>query len=236
MTTEKKARIWELDALRGLCILCMIAIHSIFDLNEFGGFDIHPPTWFIFFRSYGHILFVLISGICATLASHSFKRGVVVFSSGLFITAVTVFMVYVLHFSDGILIWFGILHMLGACMMLYPLFKRLPIWALALLGTAFVVLGFWFDTFYVSVQYLFPIGLRSTTFHSGDYFPILPGFGWFLLGSVLGKTVYRKKESLLPKVNAENAVLRFFRFCGRHSLWLYLLHQPALTILTLLFF
>jgi uncharacterized membrane protein len=53
--------------------------------------------------------------------------------------------------------------------------------------------------------------------------------GWFLLGTVLGRTLYRKKETLLPAVNEKNAVIRFFSFCGRQSLLIYLLHQPLLT-------
>ena len=120
-------------------------------------------------------------------------------------------------------------------MMLYPLFKRLPPWALALLGVAFVALGVWFDTLTVSVWFLFPLGLKFDGFYSGDYFPLFPNLGWFLLGAFLGKTAYRRRTSLLPKVNADFFLLRFFRFCGGHSLWIYLLHQPVLTGLTLLY-
>ena len=64
----------------------------------------------------------------------------------------------------------------------------------------------------------------------------LRGFGWFLLGAVIGRTAYRKKQSLLPRVNAANPVIRFFSFCGRHSLLIYMLHQPVLTIGTILIF
>ena len=72
-------------------------------------------------------------------------------------------------------------------------------------------------------------GLRAQGFYcGGDYFPLLPGFGWFLLGAVIGRTAYRKKQSLLPRVNAANPVIRFFSFCGRHSLLIYMLHQPVL--------
>lgn len=38
-----KQRIWELDALRGLCILCMVAIHAFWDLSAFGGFAFDLP-------------------------------------------------------------------------------------------------------------------------------------------------------------------------------------------------
>lgn len=240
--TQPKNRIWELDALRGICILCMIVVHFVFDLNEFGGLGLIMPAWFNFCQRYGHILFILISGICAALASRSFRRGVIVFGAGLLITGVTLFMVYVLKFNRSLSIYFGILHLLGLCMMLFPLFKRLPVWALAVLGAAFLALGVWLAALeplrmdFPSVPGLLlgALGIRTTGFYSGDYFPIFPNLGWFLLGAVLGRTVYRRRESLLPRVNSDFWLLRFFRFCGRHSLWIYLLHQPLLAGLTML--
>ena len=141
--TPQKNRIWELDALRGICILGMIVVHFVFDLNEFAGLGLTMPGWFNFCQHYGHILFILISGICATLASRSFRRGVIVFCAGLLVTGVTLFMVCVLKFNRSLSIFFGILHLLGICMMLFPLFKKLPVWALAVLGAGFVALGVW---------------------------------------------------------------------------------------------
>lgn len=240
--TPQKNRIWELDALRGICILGMIVVHFVFDLNEFAGLGLTMPGWFNFCQRYGHILFILISGICATLASRSFRRGVIVFCAGLLVTGVTLFMVCVLKFNRSLSIYFGILHLLGLCMILFPLFKKLPVWALAVLGAGFVALGVWLAALepvavsFPSAQGLLlgAIGIRPAGFYSGDYFPIFPNLGWFLLGAVLGRTAYRRRESLLPKVNADFFLLRFFRFCGRHSLWIYLLHQPVLAGLTML--
>ena len=240
--TPQKNRIWELDALRGICILGMMVVHFVFDLNEFAGLGLTMPGWFDFCQRYGHILFILISGICATLASRSFRRGVIVFCAGLLVTVVTLFMVCVLKFNRSLSIFFGILHLLGICMMLFPLFKKLPVWALAVLGASFVALGVWLAALepvavsFPSAQGLLlgAIGIRPAGFYSGDYFPIFPNLGWFLLGAVLGRTAYRRRESLLPKVNADFFLLRFFRFCGRHSLWIYLLHQPVLAGLTML--
>ena len=240
--TPQKNRIWELDALRGICILGMIVVHFVFDLNEFAGLGLTMPGWFNFCQHYGHILFILISGICATLASRSFRRGVIVFCAGLLVTGVTLFMVCVLKFNRSLSIFFGILHLLGICMMLFPLFKKLPVWALAVLGAGFVALGVWLAALepvavsFPSAQGLLlgAIGICPAGFYSGDYFPIFPNLGWFLLGAVLGRTAYRRRESLLPKVNADFFLLRFFRFCGRHSLWIYLLHQPVLAGLTML--
>lgn len=240
--TPQKNRIWELDALRGICILGMMVVHFVFDLNEFAGLGLTMPGCFNFCQRYGHILFILISGICATLASRSFRRGVIVFCAGLLVTGVTLFMVCVLKFNRSLSIFFGILHLLGLCMILFPLFKKLPVWALAVLGAGFVALGVWLAALepvavsFPSAQGLLlgAIGIRPAGFYSGDYFPIFPNLGWFLLGAVLGRTAYRRRESLLPKVNADFFLLRFFRFCGRHSLWIYLLHQPVLAGLTML--
>ena len=235
-----KKRVWELDALRGLCIIGMIVIHFLYDLITLCGKALPLQDVYLLIRQYGHILFVLISGICATLTSRStLKRGLVVFGCGLLVTYVTFFMEYVVALPDfvNLRIWFGILHMLGVCMMLYPVFRKLPFWALALFGAAFVALGFWMETFTVSVDYLFPIGLRSARFYVGsDYFALFPGFGWFLIGAAVGKTAYRKKETLLPKVNEDFFLLRALRFVGRHSLWFYLLHQPVLFLIVFLFF
>ena len=232
----KKERIWELDALRGLCILGMIAVHLVFDLVSFAGLRLHIPAWFTFMQQYGHVLFILISGICATLAARSFRRGVIVFGAGLLVSYVTLFMDVVLGMGE-IRIWFGILHLLGACMMLYPTFKRLPFWALAILGAAFLALGVWMSGVRVSVDFLFPLGLSSGKIFTGsDYFPLFPGLGWFLLGAAIGKTAYRRKAGLLPKVPADALPLRFLRFCGRHSLEIYMLHQPILTGIVLLIF
>lgn len=230
-----KKRVWELDALRGICILGMFVVHFVYDLSYIGGKSMTLPGWFLLVRQYGHILFVLISGVCATLTSHStLKRGLVVFSCGLLVSYVTMFMDMNLGFTD-LRIWFGILHMLGVCMLLYPLFRKLPFWALALFGVAFIVLGYWMETLTVSVDYLFPIGLRSAAFYVGsDFFPIFPGFGWFLIGATLGKTLYRRKESLLPKVNEDFFLLRGLRFIGRNSLYFYLLHQPVMFALVFL--
>lgn len=230
----KKERIWELDALRGLCILGMIAVHFLYDLVTFTDATPLLPSWFSVVQEYGHLLFVLISGLCATLGTRSVKRGAVVLGAGLLVSYVTLFGEAVVGVA-GLRIWFGILHLLGVCMLLYPLFRRLPWPILAALGVGFVALGLWMQTVTVSVTWLFPLGLRAANFYCGsDFFPLFPGLGWFLLGAVIGKTLYRDKRTRLPAVRADRAPLRFLRFCGRHSLAIYLLHQPVLVVLALL--
>ena len=224
-----KRRIWELDAFRGICILGMILVHLGFDVTELYGFvDWAYPPLFSLIKDWGGICFILLSGVCATLGSRSLRRGVIVFSCGMLCTLVTLGM-YLLGLADkSILIWFGVLHCLGLCMVAWSLFRRLSTGWLALTGSLLAVLGFVFRMFPVSTPLLFPLGLVSPSFSSADYFPLLPHLGFFLLGAVLGRTVYREKTTRFPRVNASQPALRFLCWCGRQSLLIYLLHQPVL--------
>ena len=232
----KKLRIWELDALRGLCMIGMIVVHFVFDVFAFTDFRFDIPQWFIYVSKYGHLFFILISGICVTLGSRCVKRGIIVCACAMIVTAVTVVMDYALQMGN-VRIWFGILHLLGVCMLLYPLFRKLPAPLSAIIGIAFVAIGYWFTTFFVNIDFLFPLGLRSGKIFTGaDYFPLFPGLGWFLIGSAIGKSLYRRKQTLFPRVRSDCFALRGLSFVGRHSLEIYMLHQPIVYGLTQLLF
>ena len=227
-----KQRIWELDAFRGICILGMVIVHFIYDLTDlYRIVNWNAGTAFSFVQNWGGVLFLLLSGVCATLGSRSVRRGLIVFGCGLLCTAVTASM-YLLDFANEyIIIRFGVLHCLGLCMILWALFKKLPTWALAVLGAAITAAGFAVSTVTVDATWLYPLGLTYPGFSSSDYFPLLPNLGFFLAGSVLGQTLYRNKQSLLPNVSQANPILHFLGFCGRQSLFIYLLHQPLLALL-----
>ena len=226
-----KKRIWELDALRGLCVLGMVIVHLIYDVTDlYGLVQWNLPDSFLFLQQWGGVLFLLISGISVTLGRKHIKRGLLVLLCGLICTAGTYGMYHFGFSGKGIIIYFGVLHCLGVCMLLWGLFHRFPTWALALAGIALAGLGLWMGTLPpVTYPWLMPLGLPYWGFVSSDYFPLLPHLGFFLLGAVLGRTVYGSKESLLPMVNERNILIRFLLFCGKNSLWIYLLHQPLLS-------
>ena len=73
---------------------------------------------------------------------------------------------------------------------------------------------------------LFPYG-----FSSADYFPLIFNLGFFLIGAALGKTLYKNKTTLFPKVDPQALPVRILCKCGSWSLWIYLLHQPVLSVL-----
>ena len=223
---KSKPRIWELDALRGVCILCVIVVHFLFDLSFFGGLDLTLPAWYVFIQEYGGAIFVVLSGVCVTLGSKSVRRGLIVFACGMLITAVTYGMYRLGMSGADVVVKFGVLHLLGVCMLVYPAFKKLPPAALALLGLAIAITGYAIRGVVVLQHWLFPLGLTYEGFTSSDYFPLFPQLGYFLIGAAIGKTAYREKRTFLPGAFQQTPVARFFCWCGRQSLFISLRHQP----------
>ncbi len=227
-----KSRIWELDAFRGVCILGMVIVHLLYDLNS----AYHIPALqasrlYRFALDWGAVLFILLSGICATLGRHPIRRGLTVFAGGLICSFAT-WLLYRLGLAHkSLIIYFGILHCLGVCMLLWPLAKRLPGFLLLLLGAILCI-----PSAAAGTWWTMPLGFPPPNFASSDYFPLLPNLGYFLIGSSLGKYLYSRKTTLFPNVNTRNPLITAFTFIGRHALLVYLLHQPVITALLWLIF
>lgn len=220
-----------MDALRGLCILAVVAVHFLYDLVDL--YELvrwEYPDWFELLKNWGGTVFFLLSGLSVTLGSRSFRRGAIVFFCGMICTAVTWGMYRLDLAGRGMVIWFGALHCLGVCMILWPLFRKLPRLLTAAVATVLTAVGmYWQLTASWSRHiWLIPLGLPTLRFSSADYFPLLPFFGFFLMGVVLGGVLYPQKRSLLPGKHEDWLPVRFLCLCGRNSLPIYLLHQPLL--------
>ncbi len=235
-----RKRIWELDFLRGFFLIGIMAFHFTYDLvNLFGLVELTHPVSRFFYQlgnDWGGVPFLIISGVCVTFGGRPIRRGLTVIGGGMVITLVTVGM-YLLQFAGrGIIIYFGVLHCIGLCMLLWPLFKKLPPAALLTIGLILAVAGLYLRHGNVRIDSyaLTILGIPGRRFSSSDYFPLLPNLGYFLLGSALGKWLYSSRQTRYPKVNANTFVIRFFSFFGKHSLLFYLLHQPVFAGLILL--
>ncbi len=224
MEQTKKERIWELDAFRGLFIIGMVVVHILYDIKYMFGADVYLPPIYDFVKTYGSALFILLSGICVTLGRHNVKRGATVLGLGI---GVTVVMEVLCRFvpSSFAPVYFGILHLLGVCMLLYPLFAKMPWWIVAVLGAAVHGLTRFVERIPVAGEWLLPFGVTYTSM--SDYFPLFPHLGTFLLGVAVGKTVYKNKKGLLPASWGKLAPVKFLSLCGRASLWVYIAHQPV---------
>lgn len=226
-----KSRIWELDALKGINLLWMLAIHFLYDLTWlFPLLEWSEPAWYRLLVRLCGVLFVLLSGICVTLGKRCLRRGLTVLGCGMAITLITAALTWSGLCDAGIIIYFGILHCLGACMLLWPLFRSCPGWLLLLVGTVLFITGKYLETLTVDTFWLVPLGLLPRRFVSSDYFPLVEHLGIFLCGAGAGRYLYRQKTTVFPRVR-QSKPLRFFAFFGRHSLPVYMLHQPVLALI-----
>jgi uncharacterized membrane protein len=227
---KHKDRIWEIDFLRGLAIILMVGYHLLYDLGDFVGLkkflgfstDLTTPAW-VAAQNFFAGLFVILSGISSTFSRNNLRRFLKFLAVALLITAAT----YVFDRSSVII--FGIIHCLAASVLIYTLAfqKRRPatraIWGSVIIAGSFFLPAIR-RTLTLKTNWLLPLGLPGPSFASFDYFPLVPWFGVFLLGTALGKWLYAEKKSLIHRPLPET----FINWCGRHSLWIYLLHQPVI--------
>lgn len=125
-------------------------------------------------------------------------------------------------------IFFGVLHFILLVSILGLAFLGLH-WANLLLGSGLIFLG-------LTVQYpLFDhpwlqwFGLMTYKPITEDYVPLLPWFGVVLLGMFLGKLcLHSDAGKRLSIWQNDQSTTRLLALAGRHSLLIYMLHQPVL--------
>jgi uncharacterized membrane protein len=226
MKVGKKSRIGEIDFVRGVALILMIYFHLIYDLNEILNLPIsyNDGIHSVIGKISGN-LFIIISGVSSSLSQNNFRRGIKVFLIGLCITIVTGF------FNPNFSIQFGILHFLGFSMLIIKPFLKIKSFILFFVGSFILFVGWSYFPILVDNTYLFPLGLIHKSFYSADYYPFIPYFGVFLIGVSSGKFLYREKRARLCFPLENNWLSKL----GRHTLWIYLIHQPLiLFVLSLL--
>lgn len=243
-----KKRLHFLDALRGFTLINMIAFHGLWNLVYLFGVK---ADWYV--GTPGYIwqqwicwTFITLSGFCWSFSRNHLKRGALVFGGGLIVTAVTC-----IAMPESRIV-FGVLTGIGSCMILMipaeKLLKKVP----AGIGLA-VSFGLFLLLRNISsgslgfeglVICLLPVSLYRNLltaylgfphpgFFSTDYFPLLPWYFLFVAGYFLHRLLEARglNEALFSR--GQVPVLNWL---GRHSLIVYLLHQPILYGLGLLLF
>jgi uncharacterized membrane protein len=79
--------------------------------------------------------------------------------------------------------------------------------------------------------FLLPLGIMPLGFASVDYTPLFPWLGVVLVGLGLGSVLYAGgvRQFRIPPV--PDRVVAPLTFLGRHSLVIYLIHQPVIILL-----
>ena len=221
------ARIGGLDALRGLAIVAMIAYHFCFDLRFFGitrsDFE-HDPFW-LTARTLILSSFLLIAGISAVLAQRQplsaarRLRRVAMIAGAALLVSIGSYLVFPQSF-----IWFGVLHAIAVSLLIArPLVAR-PL-AAAAVGAFVIAAGVAVSDAAFDNRYLGWIGFMTKKPVTEDYVPLFPWTGVLLLGIAAGHAVVRTNFAALAPLGRLPATLRWL---GRHSLVVYLVHQPLL--------
>ena len=223
-------RIWEIDFLRGLSIILVVGYHLLYDLGAYVGIerflgwstDLTTAAWVVaqhFFAG----LFIVLSGTSSTLSRSNTRRGLRLLAVSIAVTAVT----YV--FDPASAIWFGILQLLAVSILVFGVaFEKAKAITCAAWGVFFLALApavhLLKKTVTIRSDWLLPFGIHSPGYSAFDYFPLIPWFGVFLIGAALGRSVYAPRRSLLPWRLPQT----FVNAAGRHSLLIYILHQPVI--------
>ena len=215
-------RIDLLDGWRTLAIALMMVYHFLYDLYIFGVLSagqLFSPSLNLLER-FICSSFIFLAGLSARFSRNNLRHGAVVLLAGLAVELVAAL--------AGQTIRWGVLMLLGSSMVLYHFLRntleRLPGRALAAFSAVLFFLSrAWTAGRRVTVRFLYPLGLLYSGFHSADYFPLLPWFFLFLLGTAAGGWVLPRRERL-----SQIRLPAWLTWPGRHSLLLYLLHQPVL--------
>lgn len=212
-----------LDAWRSLAILLMIVYHFLYDLYIFGVLSASQlfSTPLNILERFICCSFIFLSGACARFSRSNMRHGIVVLVCGVVVELGAM--------VGGQVIRFGILQFLGISMVLYHflgkyLQKWRPIYLAAASMALYLFTGWWTAAATVSAGWLYPLGFTTPSFYSADYFPLLPWFFLFLIGTVLGGWCLQHRDSRLLNMPLPGALT----WPGQHSLLLYVLHQPVL--------
>lgn len=236
--TIKKPRYALVDALRGVALLNMIAYHLCFDIFQIYGVHtgwIYTPGAIVWER-FICCSFIIISGVSLNFSSHAYRRGLIVSACGALMTVVTLIVI------PPFAIWFGVLTLIGASMIIARLLIKPLELIHPVLGAAvsFLLFAFFYNVQTGSVGFFYLrlfdvplffyrgyltafLGFPPRGFVSSDYFPLLPWFFLFVFGYFLWRIIkrYGADKPFFHKIP-------FLSALGRHTLIIYLIHQPVL--------
>ncbi|SPJ26245.1 heparan-alpha-glucosaminide N-acetyltransferase [Palleronia abyssalis] len=214
-------RVAWIDRARGIALVAMIVYHFSFDLSMFGhvSWNVAQGSLWRGFAIAIAASFIALSGLSLALSTRdgvnwpAFMRrlGLIVAAAA----AVTIGTWAAMPYP----VTFGILHAIAVFSVLALLFLRAPMWVLLITAVVVFALPQVYQSEAFSAPLLYPLGLDPTPIPSFDYEPVFPWFAAMLAGIALSRVVPVPRGAI-----ATDALARM----GRHSLVIYLLHQPIL--------
>lgn len=220
----------------------MVGFHLCYDLRFLSGAELAwfaPPFQDIWRASISWV-FVFVAGCMCAFSRSNLKR------SGVYLGVALLVFVATSAAAVDDAISFGIIFCMGACTFIEWVLERLGLsphgyLTAVLLFAVFVMLlglpkgtvGVGRLTFAVpqalySTSWFSWLGFPGPRFVSGDYYPVLPYLMLYLSGTACCR---RWRQVGFPQRLYE-PICRPLEFIGRHSLFVYVVHQPILLLLT----
>ena len=225
---EPLTRIRAIDALRGAAICMMIVYHAAFDLNWFHiiSADFNHDRFWLSFRDLIVSSFLLLVGVSLVLASRAgispkrFWNRIALVGACAILVSVGSYVTFPKTF-----ITFGILHCIVVSSILgWPL-VRFPRAAL-IVGIVVIVVGVAIGLPLFDLPWLNWVGLMTHKPATEDYVPLLPWFGVVLVGISIGWWLLERRMHDLRQIS--RASPKWLTWLGRHSLLVYMIHQPIM--------
>jgi uncharacterized membrane protein len=223
----RSGRIPEIDALRGIALCLMIVYHFCFDLRFYHviAADFENDPFWLGFRALIVSLFMTLVGVSLVLADRAgattvhFWRRVGVIGACALAVSVGSWIVFPRSY-----IYFGILHSIAvASVLAWPLARRPR--AAFLVGCVVIAAGLALAHPAFDARALSWIGFTTHKPVAEDYVPLAPWAGAVFVGIALAHALQRGSFRALAPLSAAPAPLGWL---GRHSLVVYMVHQPIL--------
>jgi uncharacterized membrane protein len=220
--TLQTNRLLALDVLRGCAIVLMVLFHFAYDLTVFGyaQYDTNADIEWRVFRALIVSAFLLAVGMSSYVAYYSrLNKQKLALSTAKLVAVSALISLSSCYMYPNNWVYFGIIHFIAVALPLSVLFLHWPRFSI-LLAVA-LLFGYFSDIVTLNAIWQWSVTHWGIPKHTVDLVSFIPWFALVLLGSVA------MHYGLLPQLKP-NKTARWLALLGRHSLLIYLLHQPIL--------
>ncbi len=218
--------------------MCMVFYHAMFTMGFMYGMNVAQDMFFFFsiISPAFSFAFIMMCGMSSTLSRSNLRRSLPILGAALAVTLVSLFI------TPDAPIVFGILHLLGVCVIFYSftekLFNKINPVAGVIVSFLVFLLCYNVQYGYLGFEGIFKINLPQNLYQNNffsflgfikagtaysDYFPLLPWFFAFVTGTFTGRLLKGRYPKFMYKQRVP-----FFTLLGTNAFIIYVIHQPII--------